>query len=179
MGNTNTWKDQPEEVVAILLSYYQELFFTTTPVSSNATLTHIPYVLTEEINSILIVDFLESEVILALKQMAPLKAPGFDRMPPLFYQQFWQVVNHDVTHFFLSWLNSSTLPYPLNDTFITLIPKIKNPKFADDFCAISFCNVLYKVFPKALANRLKKLLPSIITKHQFAFTKDHLITDKL
>ena len=42
MDNTNTWKDKPEEVVATLLSYYQELFSIATPVSSNATLTYIP-----------------------------------------------------------------------------------------------------------------------------------------
>ena len=42
MDNTNTWKDKPEEVVATLLSYYQELFSTATPVSSNETLIYIP-----------------------------------------------------------------------------------------------------------------------------------------
>ena len=127
----------------------------------------------------LIADFLESEVIIALKQMALLKAPGLDGMPQLFYQQFWQVMNHDVTNFVLSWLNSSTLPHPLNHTFITLIPKIKNPEYVHDFRPISLCNILYKVFSKVLAYRLKTLLPSMITEHQFAFTKDSLITDNI
>lgn len=36
-----------------------------------------------------------------------------------------------------------------------------------------------KFFPKVLANRLKKVLPSIITKHQSKFTKDRLITDNI
>ena len=40
--------------------------------------------------------------------------------------------------------------------------------------------MLYKIFSKGfLANRLKKLLPSIITKHQSAFTKDRLIFDNI
>ena len=39
--------------------------------------------------------------------------------------------------------------------------------------------MLYKIFSKVLANRLKKLLPTIIIEHQFAFTKDHLITDNI
>lgn len=46
--------------------------------------------------------FLEFEVSLTLKQMAPLEAPGLDGMPPLFYQHFWGVVDHDVTNSILS-----------------------------------------------------------------------------
>lgn len=30
-----------------------------------------------------------------------------------------------------------------------------------------------------LANRLKMILPSIVTEHQFAFAKDQLITDNI
>ena len=39
--------------------------------------------------------------------------------------------------------------------------------------------MLYKNFSKFLANRLKKVLPSIITEHQSAFTKDRLISDNI
>ena len=58
--------------------------------------------------------------------MAPLKAPGLDGMPPIYYQNYWNLVGEDVTNTILSYLNSATLPHPLNHTFITLIPKIKN-----------------------------------------------------
>ena len=37
----------------------------------------------------------------------------------------------------------------------------------------------YKLFSKVLANRLKRILPKIITEHQSAFTKDHLILDNI
>ena len=71
----------------------------------------------------------------------------------------------------LHYLNSTTLPEQLNHTFITLIPKKKNPEFAFEFRPISLCNVLYKIFSKVLANKLKKILPNIITENQDAFTK--------
>ena len=89
------------------------------------------------------------------------------------------MVDADVTNSVLSRLNSGTIPYPLNHTFITLIPKIKNPESVSDNRPISLCNVLYKIFSKVLANRLKKILPSIISKHQSSFTKNRLITDNI
>ena len=76
-------------------------------------------------NATLIAPFREDEVKEALKQMAPLKTPGPDGMPPLFYQHFYGVVDNDVTNSVLSWFNLGTIPHPINHTFITLIPKIK------------------------------------------------------
>ena len=64
---------------------------------------------------------------------------------------------------------------PLNNTFITLVPKISSLEHAHQYRLISLCNVLYKIYSKVLANCLKKVLLSIITKHQSAFTKDRLI----
>ena len=79
----------------------------------------------------------------------------------------------------LHYLNSTTLPEHLNHTFITLIPKKNNSESASEFRPISLCNVLYKIFSKVLANRLKKILPNIITENQSAFTKSHLISDNI
>ena len=111
--------------------------------------------------------------------MAPIKAPGPDGMPPLFFQHFWPMIEGDVTHSVLSWLNSGTLPYPVNHTFITLIPKKKNPSSVSEYRPISLCNVLYKIFSKVLANMLKKHLNSVITEHQSALAKGRLITDNI
>ena len=47
-------------------------------------LDHIPRVITEDMNVALTITFLESKMVTALKQMAPLKALGPDRMPPFF-----------------------------------------------------------------------------------------------
>ena len=142
-------------------------------------LAHVPQIITEEMNLSLSCDFMENEVSKALQQMAPLKALGPNGMPPLFYQHFWSTVDKDVTSSILSWLNSGTLPHPINHTFITLILKTDNPEYVYQFRLISLCNVLYKIFSKVLANRLKKVLPHIIIEHQSAFTKDRLIFDNI
>ena len=130
-------------------------------------------------NSMLSSEFTLLEVKQTINQMAPLKAPGPDGMPPLFYQHYWNLIGHDISKFVLHYLNSATLPDHLNHTFITLIPKKKNPKFASEFRPISLCNVLYKIFSKVLANRLKKILPNIIIENQSAFTKSRLISDNI
>ena len=111
--------------------------------------------------------------------MAPLKAPRPNGMPPFFYQHYWNLIGDDISNTVLHYLNSATLLEHFNHTFITLIPKRKNPIFASEFRPISLCNVLYKIFSKVLANRLKKILPNIITENQSAFTKSRLISDNI
>ena len=76
---------------------------------------------------------MECEVSAALKQMAPLKASGPDGMLPLFYEHFWGIVDKDVTSSILFLLNTGTLPYPVNHTFLTLIPKTENPEYVTQF----------------------------------------------
>ena len=127
----------------------------------------------------LLEEFSENEVHVALNQMAPLKAPGTDGMPPIFYQHYWDLVGKDITQSVVSFLNSTSLSKHINHTFITLIPKVKNPELVSECCPISLCNVLYKIFSKVLENRLKKILPHIITEHQSAFTKNGLITNNI
>ena len=82
------------------------------------------------------------------KQLASLKAPGLDGMPPLFYQNYWNLVGNDISHLVLNFLNTTSLPPHFNHTFITLIPKVKCLEFVSEFRFISLCNVLYKIFSK-------------------------------
>ena len=69
--------------------------------------------------------FIVEEVECAIRDMAPLKAPGPNGMPPLFYQTYWTDVGMDVSQAILSCLNSRSILKSINHTFITLIPKSK------------------------------------------------------
>ena len=111
--------------------------------------------------------------------MAPLKAPGPDGMPALFYHSFWHIIGSQVTNAVLSCLNSCKIPESINHTFITLIPKVPSPKRMSDFRPISLCNVIYKIMSKVIANRLKPILSKIISETQSAFVLGRLITDNV
>lgn len=56
-----------------------------------------------------------------------------------------------------------------NSTAVTLIRKKPSASKISEFRPISCCNTLYKVISKLLANRLKQILPSIISNSQSAF----------
>lgn len=86
-------------------------------------------IVADDMNAQLSQEFMEWEVQAALKQIAPLKAPSLDGIPPLFYQNYWSLVGDDVTKTILSYLNTDTICHLLNHTFLTLIPKIKKILF--------------------------------------------------
>lgn len=64
----------------------------------------------------------------------------------------------------------------LNQTNICLIPKTDRPSDMTEFCPISLYNVSYKIFSKILSNRLKRILPTLISETQSAFVAKRLIT---
>ena len=111
--------------------------------------------------------------------MAPLKSSGPDSMSSLFYQNYWSLVGNDVIEAILSYLNSGTLPDLLCHSFITLIPKVKNLEFISQYRPICQSNVLYRIFSKVLANKLKRILPEIVSEQQSTFMTDRLISDNI
>lgn len=122
-------------------------------------------------------EFKEEEVFEAIHQMHPLKAPGPDGLPALFFQKYWHIVGREVQKLVLHVLNNNLEPDELNKTFIVLIPKGKNPSSPKDYRPISLCNVVMKIVTKVIANRVKKTLPDVIDMEQSAFVQGRLITD--
>lgn len=90
-----------------------------------------------------------------------------------------QYIGEDTIKICLDILNNNVSMEPLNKTHITLIQKMKDPKKMSEFRLISLCNVSYKIVAKALANRLKKVLDSIIAQNQSAFVPGRQITDNV
>ena len=66
-----------------------------------------------------------------------------------------------------------------NATILTLIPKKQNAELVFDFRPISCCNTVYEVISKLLANRLKEILPSVISNTQSAFIRGRLLVENV
>ena len=168
-----------EGVAGILISYYQQLFSSSNPISIEDAMVDIPNSVDAEMSQFLIAEYTRAEVERAMNQMEPLKAPGPDELPPLFFQKYWRVVGDDVVATVLSCLQSGAIPPSINYTFITLIPKVKSPTKVTNYRPISLCNILYKIVSKVIANRLKCILPNIISELQSAFQTDKAVSDNI
>ena len=60
-----------------------------------------------------------------------------------------------------------------------LISKVNRPQRVIEYRPISLCNMVYKMAAKTLANKLKKILPAIISDTQSAFVNGRLITNNI
>ena len=69
-----------------------------------------------------------------------------------------------MSNIILNTLNSNAPLTDLNKTNIVFIPKTNNPSKMSEFRPVSLYNVTYKIISKVLANRLKPILDSIISK---------------
>ena len=95
------------------------------------------------------------------------------------YIYFKSIVGINVSNLVLNVLNYGMCISEINRTNTAFVPKNKNPQRMIDFRPISLCNVVYKLISKTLANRLKAVLPFIISEKQSAFVANRLIIDNV
>ena len=84
-NESDEWCEGDDQVVDLFYDYFRGLFLTSNPSHIKEVLATIPWVVSDSMNSDLMKDFTRQEVDMALKSMAPLKAPGSDGMPPIFF----------------------------------------------------------------------------------------------
>ena len=82
-----------------------------------------------------------------------------------------------VTRAILSVLHSGHFLRKMNYTHIVLIPKSNNPTHVSDYMPISLGNFISRILSKVIANRLKLVLPIVISEAQSAFVPNWLITN--
>ena len=71
------------------------------------------------------------------------------------------------------------MPDGWNDTLIVIIPKNVTLMSMKDLRPISLCNVVYKLVAKVITNRVKLILPDIISPNQSAFMPGRLISKNI
>ena len=168
-----------EQMKNFITNQYIQLFMSQVGNHIDEVLNCVDPSVTQHMNEALLEPFTGEEIWDALESIGDLKAPGADGMPSIFYKKFWALVGERVKQEVLAVLNGGPMPEGWNDTIVVLIPKNNSPQMLKDFRPISLCNVLYKLISKVLANRLKKILPNIISPTQSAFVPGRLITDNV
>lgn len=90
-------------------------------------------------------------------------APGPDGFTVDFYQFFWDIVKEEVWEIVEESRKSKRILKAFNATFLTLISKEQGANSLEKFHPISLCNVILKIITKVIANRLKPLLPLLMS----------------
>ena len=173
-------KHEDRDTIKLLVqNYFMNLFSSEVAQVDPAVLGDVASKVTGSMNQDLLAPYTREEVKKALFSIGDLKAPGPDGLHAIFYKRFWDMLGEELEDEVLEAVNSATVPEGWNATTIVLIPKVEAPEKVSQFRPISLCNVVYKVISKLLANRLKKILPDIISYNQSAFVPGWLITDNI
>ena len=173
------WVNSDIEVEGVAVDYFNELFATSSPSGFEEFLQEVPKLITDYQNRVLTSWATEEEVKSALFLMHPEKAPGPDGMTALFFQRSWSIIKSDITDMVNEFFWTGALDDRLNMTNIFLIPKIARLSRMMELRPISLCNVGYKIISKVLCQRLKRLLPKLISVTQSDFVSGRLISDNI
>ena len=135
--------------------------------------------LSDEDAGLLVRPFGEEEVVGVIKGFNGDKAPGPDGFPMAFFQVCWDIIRCDIIEVIRYFHARGTFATSLNATFLTLIPKKTKAVEVKDFRPISSVGGVYKIVSKVLANRLKSVLPKLISTSQNAFIQGRQILDSV
>eukprot|EP00253_Pinus_taeda_P019985 PITA_19985 len=125
---------------------------------------HIPKLVMREDNFNLNRQVNEEEVSEVIKEMQNGKAPGLDGFNVDFFKACWDIVKQDILDVVEDLRKNKIVLKALNTSFLSLIPKHDNAMTPDRFSPITLCNVVYKIISKIIVNRLKPLLPTLVSE---------------
>ena len=116
------------------------------------------------------------ECKISLESFQNNKSPGNDGIPVEFYKKCWNLICNP----FFDCVNGSFEKEELSNSqkqaVITLIEKKgKDRTLLENWRPISLVNVDAKIISKAIANRIKKVLPNIVHHNQTGYIKDRFI----
>ena len=157
-----------ESLLRITKEYYTELY-TPTPVCTQKQyklIQNLKTSLSEEQRAELDAPLTKEEIYKSMMQKNKNKSPGNDGIPAEFYQTYWRFLQ-DKYYQYVCYVQTHGLDEWKNMSVTTLIYKDKGDRDnLDNYRPISLINTDVKIITKALASRLKLVLPSIIHQSQ-------------
>lgn len=167
-----------DHIQELFLQYYSRFDDNASPPPASLSLLPGPR-LSEEMASSLTPEITDDEIEVAVRNLPMGKAPGFDGLGASFYRNFWSIIKTEVCSAIKYCFISAFFPDSWKNTIICLTPKVEGPATVKDYRPISLCSFLYKICAKMLANRMARMLPSIIGWEQGAFIRGRSISDNI
>ena len=161
--NGDVYADNPN-LIHIVTDFYTELY-TPSPVDASVQeklLGNVDHTLTDQQKCMLDAVLSEKELQRAVYDLKDEKSPGIDGFTAEFYKHFWSLIKDRYTAF-INGANQTSFSAFKNTSVTALLYKEKGD--TDDlknYRPISLINVDLKILTKALTNRLKKVLHSLI-----------------
>lgn len=94
-----------------------------------------------------------------------------------FIKKYWDVLLGDIAVVVKYFERSGKIDPSCNLSFISLIPKIKDPQQLKDYRPISLIGCIYKIIAKILVVRIKNFMGQCIDEVQTAFVSGRNILD--
>ena len=91
------------------------------------------------------------------------KSPGPDGLPVEFYERFWGLLGRDLVNMLNYCFKHGSLSDSQRRGIIRILFKKDDPLDLKNWRPISLLNSDYKICTKVLANRLRKVLPLILS----------------
>ena len=102
----------------------------------------------------------------ALRDMNSGKAPGLDGFPVEFYRKFWDLIGPDLLEVFNFSFSNGRLPFSQRSGGITLLYKKGDVLDVRNWRPITLLCADYKILAKVLANRLLKVIATVVSPDQ-------------
>jgi hypothetical protein len=168
--------EYPPLVKAAVEDFFSNNF--SSPVTERPKLDGVTFpMLSAEENMGLIAPFTLVEIEDVVKMCDGNKSPGPDEFNFNFIKDSWDLLKGDLRILFEQFHGNERLPKSFLSYFVTLIPKVESLFGLSDFRPISLLGCLYKIVAKVLANRLSKVMNSLIAQNQSAFLKGRNLVD--
>jgi hypothetical protein len=171
--------DNREEILEYIKDFYMKLYSENPEVSKNIN-DFKEFVSDKSLNiddsAYLDRPFTENEIFEAVKDLPKNKTPGIDGFNKEFYEYFWDKLKMNFLKMLADVFINQSLSIDQKRGVINLIPKQdKDLKYVSNWRPISILNTDYKIITKALANRIKGVLPNLINEDQTGFVLGRLI----
>jgi hypothetical protein len=107
------------------------------------------------------------------------KASGPDDFSGMFIKKCRHIIRDDIYELCMNFFNGVVDLQAINNSFITLVPKVNNPTMINEFMPISLINCIVKIIIKLLGDRIQSVIIPLVHQNQYEFIKCRTIQDCL